>query len=193
MEKLFLFTAVTLTFPSWFSPDLKFLLLKLIHFSTTVGCSWSRSISLASSCPRVSWSRGAVLGLISESHMEEPSFPCSFLISQSKLLFLLVLASVPRFLSAHRFVFPQALTLLSWDSPSCFGSSLFFLHNIFFGSTSCSPEFIHRSRKIFPPVLRSAVPFFPAEKFRFCRRFFSACDSPLRCPGWLCRSASFVS
>jgi hypothetical protein len=24
----------------------------------------------------------------------------------------------------------------------------------------------------FAPVLRSAVPFFPAENFRFCRRFF---------------------
>jgi hypothetical protein len=33
----------------------------------------------------------------------------------------------------------------------------FFLCNIFFGSTSSSSRFIHRSRKIFPPALRSAV------------------------------------
>jgi hypothetical protein len=37
--------------------------------------------------------------------------------------------------------------------------------------------------RIFPPALRSAVPFFPTEKFRFCRRFFPACDSQRRCPG----------
>jgi hypothetical protein len=70
--------------------------------------------------------------------MEEQSYPCCLVISQSYLLSLLV--------------------LVGQDSPSCFGSSLFFLRNIFWVPHQVRPSsFIARAR--------------------FFRQFFS-----LRCP-----------
>jgi hypothetical protein len=87
------------------------LLLKLIHFpplSGALGLDLFLSRLVVHLCLAPGSSQ-----VDFESRMEEQSFLCCLVISQSNLLIVLVLVSMPRFLSAHRFVLPQVLTLLS--------------------------------------------------------------------------------
>jgi hypothetical protein len=63
--------------------------------------------------------------------VEEQSFPCCLVISQSNLLFLLVLVSVPRFLSAHNLFFLKFSPCCHEILPAALVPACFFLRNIF--------------------------------------------------------------
>jgi hypothetical protein len=111
--------------------------------------------------------------------VEEQSFPCCLVISQSNLLFLLVLVSVPRFLSAHNLFFLKFSPCCHEILPAALVPACFFLRNIFWVPHQVRLSSFIACATFFRQFFGLRCPFSMLKIFIFCRRIFPAYDSPL--------------